>query len=178
MKKIENENPGGVSWLPLLAAAAFSLLFLYSTDIYAGNKADFSGEWTLNEDKSDVGESRFGPSKTLKVAQDENSLVLERTRTGREGQEMTIKEEYTLDGKEQLSDNERGTTRTTASWSEDGKTLYLNSHRKMTRDGQTFEITTNEIWELSDDGSSLTIQSSRTSSRGDVSSVLVYQKRI
>ena len=95
---------------------------------------------------------------------------------GREVQERKIKDEYNLNGEERLTENERGTTKTIASWSEDSKTLSLNSHRKMTRGDQTFEITTEEHWVLSDDGSTLTIKTSSTSPRGERSSVLVYSK--
>jgi hypothetical protein len=176
MKKQKNENRSRLYGLPFLSIALFFLFFLYSANTYARDIADFSGEWTLNEDESEMGESRFGPSKTLKITQAENSLVIESTRVGRDGETRKIKDEYTLDGEEKLTENERGTTKTIASWSEDSKTLSLKSHRKMTRDDQTFEITTEESWELSDKGSTLTINTSRSSPRGESSSVLVYSK--
>ena len=176
MKKQKNENPNWLCGLPFLSIALFFLFFLYSANTYARDIADFSGEWTLNEDESEMGESRFGPSKTLKITQAENSLVIESTRVGRDGETRKIKDEYTLDGEEKLTENERGTTKTIASWSEDSKTLSLKSHRKMTRDDQIFEITTEENWELSDEGSTLTINTSRSSPRGESSSVLVYSK--
>ena len=166
MKKPKNENRGRLNVLPFLSIAFFVLFLLYPATTYAGDKADFSGEWALNEDKSETGESRFGPSKTLKITQAENSLVIERNN----------KREFTLDGIEKLTEDERGTTKSTASWSEDGKTLTLNSHRKMTRGDQTFEITTKETWELSSDGRTLTINSSRSTPRGEMNSVLVYNK--
>ena len=176
MKKPKNENRGRLNVLPFLSIAFFVLFLLYPATTYAGDKADFSGEWALNEDKSETGESRFGPSKTLKITQAENSLVIESTRMGRDGEQRTNKREFTLDGIEKLTEDERGTTKSTASWSEDGKTLTLNSHRKMTRGDQTFEITTKETWELSSDGRTLTINSSRSTPRGEMNSVLVYNK--
>lgn len=176
MKKQKNEIRSRLYGLPFLSITVLFFFFLYSPNTYAGDIADFSGDWTLNEDKSEMGESRYGPSKTLKITQTENSLVTERTRMGRDGQERKIKDEYNLNGEEKLTENERGTTKTIASWSEDSKTLSLISHRKMTRDDQTFEITTEESWELSDKGSTLTINTSRSSPRGESSSVLVYSK--
>ena len=174
MKKQKNENHGRFITMSILSIAFFVLFLLYPATTYAGDKVDFSGEWTLNEDKSEMGEGRFRPSATLKITQAENSLVTERTRTGRDGQERKMRDEYTLDGEAKLTETERGSTKSTASWSEDGKTLTINSYRKMTREGQTFEITTLETWELSDDGSALTIKSSISSPRGERSIVLVY----
>ncbi len=176
MKKQKNENHGRFIAMPFLSIAFFVLILLYPATTYAGDKADFSGEWTLNEDKSEMGEGRFRPSATLKITQAENSLVIDRTRIGRDGEQRKIKDEYTLDGEAKLTETERGSTKSTASWSEDGKTLTINSHRKMTREGQTFEITSVETWELSDDGSALTIKSSISSTRGERSIVLVYNK--
>ena len=176
MKKQKNENHGRFIAMPILSIAFFVLFLLYPATTYAGDKVDFSGDWTLNEDKSEMGEGRFRPSATLKITQAENSLVTERTRTGRDGQVRKIRDEYTLDGEAKLTETERGSTNSTASWSEDGKTLTINSYRKMTREGQTFEITTEEHWVLSDDGSTLTIKTSSTSPRGERSSVLVYSK--
>jgi hypothetical protein len=176
MKKQKNENCSRLYGLPYLSIAFFLLFILYPATAHAGDKAEFSGEWTLNEDESEMGESRFGPAKTLKITQAENSLVIESTRVGRDGGTREIKDEFTLDGEEKLTENERGTTKTKASWSADGKTLSLYSYRKMTREGQTFEITTEEIWELSDEGSTLTMRTSRSSPRGESSSVLVYNK--
>jgi len=176
MKKQKNENHGRLNEWPFLSIAALLLFFLHSADTYAGDIADFSGEWALNEEKSEIGESRFGPSKTLKVTQAENSLVVESTRMGRNGEQRNIKDEYSLDGMEKITESERGTTKYTASWSEDKKTLTLNSHRKMTRGDQTFEITTEETWELSPDGRTLTINASRSTPRGEMNSVLVYNK--
>jgi len=176
MKKQKKENRDRLNSLLYLSISLLFLSFLFPANTYAGDKTDFAGEWTLNEDKSEMGEGRFGPSKTLTITQAENSLVVDRTRTGRDGQEMKIKDEYTLDGEEKLTENERGTRKTIASWSEDGKILTINSHRKMTRDGQTFEITSEATWVLSEDGSTLTIKASSSSPRGQMSNVLVYDK--
>ena len=176
MKKQKSEIRSRLYGLPFLSIAVLFLFFLYSANTYARDIADFSGEWTLNEDKSEMDESRFGPSKTLKITQTENSLVIERTRMGRDGQERKIKDEYNLNGEEKLTENERGTTKTIATWSEDSKILSLNSHRKITRGDQTFEITTEENWVLSDDGSTLTIKAFSSTPRGERSSVLVYSK--
>jgi hypothetical protein len=177
MKKTKNENlTGRLIGLPLLSVLFPLVFFLFSANSYVGEMADFSGKWKLNEDQSEIAEGRYGPSITLIVTQTESSLIVDRTRIGREGQERKIKDEYNLNGEEKITESERGTTKTKASWSADGKTLTIHSHRKMTRNDQTFEITSKETWELSDDGSTLTIKTSSSSPRGERNYVLVYDK--
>lgn len=66
-------------------------LLLVSTESYAAKKADFSGRWTLNEDKSDLGEGRFFAAVKLAITQDGKTITLERTRTGRDGKVLEIK---------------------------------------------------------------------------------------
>src|SRR5688572_30144060 len=63
------------------------------------DKTNFTGEWTLNEQKSAFGEGpRFTPKK-LKVDQAENALSVERT-TSFNGEDRVTPEKLTLDGKE------------------------------------------------------------------------------
>lgn len=177
MKKSKIENPAGrLIGLPILSILFPLVCLLFSANSYVVKMTDFSGKWKLNEDQSETGEGRYGPSVTLIITQTESSLMIDRTRIGREGQEMEIKDEYDLNGEEKLTENERGTTKTTASWSKDGKTLIIHSHRKMTRNGQTFEINSEETWEMSEDGSTLTIETSSSSPRGERHYVLVYDR--
>ena len=140
-------------------------------------KTDFSGKWVLSEDKSEMGEGRFRRSANIAIEQDGNNLKLERTRTGRDGQEMTTTQDMTLDGKEVVNERENRTTKTTATWSEDGTSLNVNSTMAFTRDGQTFESTSKEVWTLSEDGKTLTILYTSSSQRGDTKATLVYDKQ-
>jgi len=140
-------------------------------------KTDFSGTWVLNEDKSEMGEGRFRRSAKVAIEQDGDNLKLERTRTGRDGQEMTTSQDLTLDGKEVVNEGENRTTKTTATWSEDGKSLNINSAMAFTREGQTMESTSKEVWTLSEDGKTLTIQYTGSSQRGETKATLVYDKQ-
>ncbi len=45
------------------------------------------------------------------------------------------------------------------------------------REGETFEIKTDEIWKLSEDGKVLTIDYTSTSPRGERKSIRVYNKQ-
>ena len=88
-----------------------------------------------------------------------------------------LTDELTLDGKEVENKTENRTTKTTAVWSDDGGSLTIKSDMVMSRQGQTFEMKSVEIWQLSEDGKTLTIQSNSSSSRGDRSATLVYDKK-
>ena len=135
---------------------------------------DFSGTWKLNEGKSEFGEGRFRAAATMEVKQDKMNLNVTRVRTGRNGQERSMESSYSLDGKETTSSTERRSTTSTAKWSEDGKSLVIHSKSTFSRDGDTFEFTSDETWTLGDKGKTLSIQSKSSSSRGEFSYKAVY----
>jgi hypothetical protein len=139
-------------------------------------KVNFSGEWSLNEDKSELGEGRgrFMSTK-LVVKQEADKISIERTGQGRDG-EFTRTEEITLDGKENELEGFGDTMRkVTAKWTDDGKTLTISSFMEFYRDGNPIEITIKEVWTLKEE-STLSVASSMTSPRGERSSNPVYDK--
>ena len=161
----------------LLAMAVLGSLLLIPATAWAAKKTNFSGEWTLNESKSELGEGRmFSPTK-MTVQQDGNSITLERTRAGRDGEERTSKEVLTLDGKESINKSENRTSTSTATWSKDGKTLTILTNTEINRQGEILEMKSTEIWTLEEDGKILKVQSDSTSPRGERSVKLVYDKK-
>ena len=159
------------------ALILISALLMISSETYAAKNADFSGKWTLNEDKSDLSEGRFFAATKLAITQDGKSIILERTRTGRDGEERTTSETISLDGKESVSETENRKTSSVATWSEDKSTLTIKSNIEFSRQGQTMEMTRTEVLSLSEDGKVLKIQSEMSSERGDRSVSLVYDKQ-
>ena len=97
------------------------------TNAQAG-KANFSGDWTLNAEKSTVpqggqgGGMRMGGGNFV-ATQDANLLTVVRTRTGQDGTPTTTTTKYTLDGKESINASPRGDSKSVATWSADGKSL-------------------------------------------------------
>lgn len=142
----------------------------------AAEKVDFSGKWDLNESKSNLGEGRFFSAAKMAITQDGNTITIERTRTGRDGEERTSSETLTLDGKENVVESDNRNTTSVATWSEDGATLTIKSKTEFSRQGETFEMNRTEVWTLGEDGKTLNIQSDSSSSRGDRSVTLVYDK--
>ena len=161
----------------VLTISALCSLLLIPTAAFAGEKTDFTGEWTLNEDKSDLGERGAFAAFKIVVKQEGNTITIERTRTGRNGEERTNSETLTLDGKENISESERGSSASVLTWSDDGTALTIKSKREFNRQGETFEMNSTEVWKLAEDGKILKIQSDISSSRGERSVSLVYEKK-
>ena len=161
----------------VLTVSALCSLLLIPAASFAGEKTDFTGEWALNEDKSDLGEGGAFAAFQIAVKQEGNTITIERTRTGRNGEERTNSETLTLDGKENINEGERGSSSSVLTWSEDGNSLTIKSKREFNRQGETFEMNSTEVWTLAEDGKVLKIQSDISSSRGERSISLVYDKK-
>lgn len=161
----------------VLSVSMICALLAIPSISFAGEKVDFTGEWTLNEDKSDFGDGPAFAAVKIVVKQEGNTITIKRTRMGRDGEERTSSETLTMDGKENINEGERGTSNSVVTWSDDGTNLYIKSKREFSRNGETFEMNSTEVWTLSEDGKILKIQSDVSSSRGERSVSLVYNKQ-
>lgn len=141
---------------------------------------DFSGEWKLNEQKSELGQfGGRGAAKSIKVlSSDAKGISMERTSTNQNGEAVVRKESLTFDGKESESAGGFGnaTRKATAKWSDDGQAMIVNAVTTFDRNGEKMEIKQTETWKLSDGGQTLTIESSSSSSFGESTMKLVYEK--
>ncbi|MEI6950027.1 hypothetical protein V9K67_22770 [Paraflavisolibacter sp. H34] len=140
-------------------------------------QADLSGEWKLNEQKSELGQ--FGANlapKSLKVQSVADAVSIERTALTRNGEERTTKERLTFDGKEaETAIYGNSKKKSTAKWSPDGQVLTVNSTILFDRNGETMEIKVTETWKLAE-GGLLSVESTSTSSWGTNTMKLVYDK--
>ncbi|HUU26960.1 MAG TPA: hypothetical protein VM123_04040 [archaeon] len=158
-----------------------SAIFLFSASLLNAQKSpiNFSGKWTLNAEKSDPGESsgrrRGGmPASKMNVEQKDNKLTVEDFRTNRDGEEVSTVSTYTLDGKECKNESSNRTSVSTASWSEDKKSLTISSAIAISRGGQEFNMKSTEIWSLTE--GILTIKATRSSQMGERTTTAVYNK--
>ncbi len=137
-------------------------------------KVDFSGNWVLNESKSNLGDNggrRGGGNFVAK--QEANLLTVDRTRTNQDGQTTTTTSKYTLDGKESVNTTGRGDSKSTAKWSADGKSLTIVT--KFSFDGN--EMISTEVWTLPD-AKTVSIAATRKNRDGeDVKTTRVYDKK-
>ncbi len=138
---------------------------------------NFSGDWTLNNEKSNFGNSEFrNAANKLKITQDASKITIERSGTRRNGEAYTYSEIITLDGKECENTINQGRKRkSTASWSADAKSLTIGSSSSMERNGQTMEMKSTEIYTLADNV--LTVDVTSSSQRGEMKNKLIYEKK-
>jgi hypothetical protein len=133
---------------------------------------DFSGNWKLNTSKSTLSDQFSMAPKEIIILQDGNNLNLERHATFQD-QDFTIKDKFTLDGAECINhgwqDSEK---KSTAVWSDDKASLKITTKIQM---GDNGEMTIIEVYKM--DGANLVIESSSSSSFGDRSETMFFDKQ-
>ena len=140
-------------------------------------RADFSGVWKLDESKSELGEFSGRAALSVKAEQKADAITVTKTIPGFNGGDpVTTTVTLTFDGKVAESEGFGGAKRkSTAKWSDDGKTLTISSNMVLERDGQSFEIKSTENWTLTKDGW-LSIVTNSSSPRGEMTIKAVYTK--
>lgn len=141
------------------------------------DKADFTGEWKLNESKSDLGQFAAYAPRTIKVNQTADSITISKTSSSMTGEDMTLTETLSYDGKE-VKSTIFGTSTRTASlkWSDDGQSLTITYTIMLDFNGQQTEIKGTEVWSLSDGGKTLQSQNNSSSSFGQMNAKGIYEK--
>lgn len=159
-----------------LLSVLIALALIAPVNAQAQAKANFAGTWTLNAEKSTLpqggpgggGGGRMGGGD-FTVTQDANTLT--QVREGGPNGTMTTK--YTLDGKETTNSMGFGDSKSTATWSADGKKLTIVT--KMDFNGN--EFTTTAVWSLVD-AKTLSIESTRPGrDGGSTTTKMVYDKK-
>ncbi len=155
----------------------FLAAMLFTMSLSAQQVVNFSGSWTLNESKSNMGEEgQRMLAKNLSIIQGENSITLARQFNGINGDERKITDTYTLDGKESVNPIFNTTKKSVAEWSADKKSLKVSSVIVFNMNGEANEIKSVEEYSLGDDGKTLIIKTKTTSPRGERQATLVYDK--
>ena len=153
----------------------------------AADRANFSGEWKLNESKSElVGQFPlciFGGgdrmrSKTMKIAGHADFLTVDVASSSADGALVTRQEKLTFDGKGREatfvgSPREKSTAR----WSDDGQTMTVNSVKSFDTNGEKADFKVTEIWKLINAGKSISVQVNSSSISGEHTMKLVYDKQ-
>ncbi len=158
-------------------------LMAFSLNIEA-QKPNFSGTWSFNQQKSELGQPSgqggqrpFGMGGTLTIKQAGNTLTVQRE-TSRQGETRTFSSNYTLDGKESANTSGRGSSKSTAVWSSDNKSLTITTISTFEFDNQRRESKSVEVWTLADGGKSLVINTTRSMQQGgERKTKLVYDKK-
>jgi hypothetical protein len=152
------------SWVVLAAGA---LLVGVVTQAASQN---LSGEWKLNFAKSNYGKFPAPSSMTRKIAHNDPKLILTTTQKGAQG-EVTSKLAYTTDGKESVNQVAGGESKGIAQWI--GDKLMIESSREF----QGVTLKQKDIWTLSDDGKTLTIDSHVSIPNGEYDIKQVFDRQ-
>lgn len=165
----------GTYVLMLLSVTLMLTIMAPAISVAQTDKVNFTGNWSLNAEKSVIGDNQRMGGGDFIAKQDGNIFSVERSRTGRNGETMKTTMNYTLDGKESINSSQRGDSKSVAKWSADGKTLTISTARSFEMNGETINMTTVEIWSLTDP-KTITIHSSFSTPNGEREMTLVYDK--
>ncbi len=132
-----------------LLKAVFAIT-AFATLALAADKPNFSGDWSLDADKSNFGPMPAPASMTRKVDHTDPAMNVTEITTGGPQGDQTIKMIYSTDGKETTNEMMGTPVKATANW--DGGALTI----KMAANFGGTDITITDKWTLSDDGKTLT----------------------
>lgn len=152
----------------VLPIVTILVLFIYSSV----SAIDFSGNWKLSSEKSKLSDQYSMAPKEIIIVQNGNNLDLERHASFQD-QDFTIKDKFTLDGKECINPGWRDTEKkSTAVWSDDKSSLKITTKFSM---GDNGEMTIVEVFKM--DSNNLVIESSASSSYGERSETMIFDKK-
>jgi hypothetical protein len=140
-----------------------------SGSAFAQGKPDFSGTWTLDMAKSDMGQGRpsAGTRKVILVIKQTPAVLTIERKVSERSETATLK----LDGSESINKSPSGQDiKSTSRWV--GATLITKSI--MTTGNGTAEMS--DARSLSADGKVMTLDVTRKTDRGDVKQKLIYNK--
>ena len=149
----------------MFAIAAFATLAL------AADKPNFSGDWSLDVDKSNFGPMPPPATMTRKIAHSDPDLTVEQATTGGPQGDQTVKLKYSTDGKETTNEMMGTPAKTKASW--DGNALLIN----MSVDAGGMEIKITDRVTLSDDGKVMTDAMHLVLPQGELDLTYVLNKK-
>jgi len=143
------------------SVAVVALLALSMVVAAAAAKADFSGKWVMDKAKSEGVPPTM--EQTMTVTQTGDKIELETKITGGPQGERTVKDSYTVDGKEadftpQGPQGPIGKGKRTAKWSADGAGLEVSETATLDGPNGPDEVSATRKWTLAADGKTMTIE--------------------
>jgi len=137
--------------------------------LFAADKPNYSGQWTVDLAKSDFG--MMPPPEKLERTIDHKDpeISIQTLQVGARG-EMKTDSKYTTDGKEATIQVRGREAKVKAKW--DGNKLTVNTKSEF----QGMEVGQKEIWILSEDGKTLTIENAISTPQGDFTTKSVFTK--
>jgi hypothetical protein len=172
-----------------------SVVCLFAFSAFAQSNPNFAGEWTLDKSKLDERRAAAIESQTITVEQNDKEIK-STTATkriappaggggqgggGGRGMGGDYTATYALDGKEVTTERElpngmKVPVKTIAKI-KDGKLEVSTSSTSIGPDGQERTNSSKTTWELSADGKTLTVKSTRNTPNGEMTIESVYIKK-
>ena len=152
------------------------LFFTLNPILFSQNMTNFTGKWTFDLSKSDLGEGAkyWSGEEILDITQDESSIKINKTSIIPGSESISATDFYKFDGKELILKEDFGTTKKNISWSEDRKILIINT---LTSTSQR-EYIIIDSYSISQDGNTLTITNySKNSATGERTLKMVYNRK-
>ena len=136
-----------------------------------GQKADFSGTWKINREKSELGAQFSMAPNSIVVEQTKKEMSLQRNSSW-QGQDYSYTDKFTLDGEECENIGMMDMVKkSTVVWNDDKESLKITTKIEL-QDGTDMTIIEN----LAMDGEHLVMETSASSSYGDMTEVFVFEK--
>ena len=165
------KNPYKLVSFLIVSAVLFSFKPVY--------QANFSGTWSLNEGKSELGQfgARAAASR-ITVDQKEDAITITRATADLQGNPTALTETLGYDGKESESTGfANSKKKSSLKWSADGNSFIVSYTIAFDRGGQVTELKGSETWSLGADGKSLLLQNSLSTPQGDFATKAAYDKQ-
>jgi hypothetical protein len=148
-----------------------TLLILLPAFTCTAQKADISGEWKLNKEKSQIAENLFLSKITLKLKPD--SILTTRVYENQNGEEYSFDEKLSLDNKEckiVIYDMPRTSNATNTEG-----TISIASTTTFNGNGGMEDMVAKETWKLGEDGN-LTLEFTNKMSGQELTGKYLYEK--
>lgn len=162
---------GAEKKIAILAVVMMAILSSASTF-----KADFSGQWTFDPIKSNVGESSMMAPLKMVITQEKNAIVIQRVSRNQQNETISMTDNIPFDGKETDGTGFANSTRRSSMAWESSDAFRIKIAVQGTFDGNPFNVAITEKWTLSSDRAILTIDRESNGSRGLIITKHVYNR--
>ncbi len=150
----------------------YLLAMVMISSLAVGQKVDFSGTWNINREKSQLGDQFSMAPNSIVVEHSKKEMSLQRNSSW-QGQDYSYTDKFTLDGVECENVGFMDMVKkSTVVWNDDKKSLKITTKIEM-QDGGDMTIVEN----LAMDGDNLVMETSASSSYGEMSEVFVFDKQ-
>jgi hypothetical protein len=169
VKRMKSQKMLKIQKLRGVAGLAAAVMLIASAQA-ATAAPNLSGEWKLNLSKSNYGSFPAPLGATRKIVHSDPKLSMTTMQRGTKG-EVTSQLNYTTDGKESVNPSPNGESKGAAQWI--GDKLMIESSREV----QGTVLKQKEIWTMSGDGKTLTIDAHVSLPNGEFDVKQVFEKQ-